>query len=316
MPDWVVSGIASKPPNPQLDSCTDVYSFGCVMYEMAEKNEPHWDKQKNSVLSAKMSGPCNPSLSKDIDKRYADIMTSCWASKGAQPTMKDLTDQLTSLHLSLEGSGFVYHDAPMELDALTAVADESIYSSVCSVGYDSAYSCVDTSAYSNMSDVMQAAARPLPPSDASNPNLARVPLDYPVIAGGRIRLTFPPEVDISSETLLEYQDAGIGKERFIADLKLLHRLREHDKIAKYLSFIRVINNRDQIDVIVTCINHISDLAADQHSSTDISWVFLCNTVLNVWKKTSMVDGMVSGFLTVDVIYHAVNFMYLFIGMCV
>ena len=277
MPDWVV-GNCGTPPNPRIDRHADVYSFGCLMYEIATHRAPHHEiTELSDVIHLKSCGRGNPSIPSDVDSRFAAIMGTCWNSYDDQPTMDDVAKQLTALHKQIyteyiPGSGKVSYDIYSELKSRAAV---NTYSSLPTSIYSG------SSAYGTAENFSDPAARHKTPDASFIPKIVpeNIRLKYPVVSEG-----------IKSELLAEYFQEGINKEQLLSALQGAMFFRDHAFIRLVLESIVTDSNPDQIEVITICLDNLNEIGQDQHGCTDEEevWRGICDTVVRVMKEANVV----------------------------
>jgi serine/threonine protein kinase len=95
MPDWIIPADEAV----LIDRHVDVYSFGCVMYELATKKPPHYDTtETKEIVDRKVNGHGNPVVPSDVDPTFAGLMKSCWEPYNKQPTMESLYNSLSNYH--------------------------------------------------------------------------------------------------------------------------------------------------------------------------------------------------------------------------
>ena len=90
-----------------LDTRSDIYSFGCILYHLATKRLPFLKKEVSDYIEAHVhEPPVNPvELNCDVPPSYANIILKCMAKKPGQryPTFEVLRHTLIQLHLDLYG---------------------------------------------------------------------------------------------------------------------------------------------------------------------------------------------------------------------
>ncbi len=118
--------------------------------------------------------------------------------------------------------------------------------------------------------------------------------DVPLLPDN-IRLEFPETFILTSETrddvldkLNEYLDDGINKEKLLKALEGSFWYRDHVTIANYMECVKMMDSPPQIEIIVTCLDYLAELAKDEHGSTDgdgaNAWLELCENILLVLSK--------------------------------
>jgi serine/threonine protein kinase len=98
MPDWVVL----VQDRPLLDWHADVYSFGCVLFEMVTKSSPYSGATNEEILHRKKCGEGNPQIPKNTDATLMSMMEDCWAVYKDQPPMLELYTRLNEFHEELK----------------------------------------------------------------------------------------------------------------------------------------------------------------------------------------------------------------------
>lgn len=270
MPEWVVA--CGTIPNPSLDRHADVYAFGCLMYEMASLQPPHKNASKEDIVTLKATGRGNPPVPAGLDPAYARIMCSCWAPKDQQPTMEQIADRLGELHRDLLKSSVDEDDAFRELKTLSTVIQNATQR--------------NSAVYGTLGQVQS--------KQKERSNAPVRATSFPNIAGGRIRLCFPDSVDPNDvDKLYEYRDAGISKTKLASAMRSALQLKDSSLIADYMACIRVENSEPQIAMIVTCMEYIEQLAADEHGDTSYNEDQICEQIAAVVQNAVQLN--VNGF---------------------
>ncbi len=274
MPHWVVNNRNM----PKIDKHTDVYSFGCFMYELAARCPPHALLPDKDVEDYKRVKPYNPTIPVDIDQRYTSIVQSCWEDYNNQPTMKDIAARLSELHSELATESvsetiqndqgyWEFREIKPRMDIFRS---KSLYS------------------YSQSKSTTSSSSTTPPPPKAKSP-LKEASLPS-VKVSGRINLNFA-HVDLSDAPpkLVEYELEGYDESRLQSALHSAFCLRDHQSIALTMLCINIENQEEQIMMITKCLEYIQLLAEDQHGSTDEDEAFewLCRSILMIVKDASL-----------------------------
>lgn len=257
MPVWVID--CEETHNPLLDSHTDIYSFGCFIYEMATRKVPHFEIHMNSpqeVIDKKLAGNGNPIIPASVDSRLARLMASCWDEYDDQPTMASLAKDLSELHTSM-----------------------STESTPLDQGYDK---------FKNM--VLQSnqyGPHSVAPRRTSFGGKREIDDDMIRFDFENSHLIIDPD-----DPILEYE--GVGKKKAGLEDTLFCSLRYRDDVVlvAHLQCICIENRDVQIDMLCLCMDYLAILADDEHSSTDEDgkWQILCAAVSSVLNTALVVIG--------------------------
>ena len=273
MPHWVAVA------RPLIDRKVDVYSFGCVMFEMAAKTVPHCTVNDADVAQFKKVKAFNPSIPSNLDGRYAKIMSNCWEDYDKSPAMSSIAKELVDLHSSIA-------TASLSKD----IQENSGY-------WEFQYVKPKEDTIHNKANYQSLYASFKPPDNippvSHEPNItAESGVDNTVpLISERINLSFD-KVDLSDAPpqIAEYENIGYEKSKLSSALYCAYRLRDHRSIALYMLCIRIEDNIEQIEMINQCFVYLGQLAEDQHGSTneDEALDWLCwatfavvNEVLNL-----------------------------------
>jgi serine/threonine protein kinase len=262
MPHWAVAD------TPRIDRHTDIYSFGCLMYEMLVHIPPHATLSDSEVLKNKKSKPFNPSLPGNVDHRYKRIMTWCWEEYSNQPKdMSEVAAALSDLHSEL--------------------ATESISDLQADIGYMEFREVrrkpgiYHSKSYSTSMNAFSQMKRSTPARSRASSNRIQLYFDNVELNEGSTFLC----------RLAEYANEGYDKNRFETALNCALGLRDHQSIALSMLCIRIDSNPEQIQMVAKCLEYLYKLAEDQHGSTneEEEFLWLCSTILIVVREIAQVS---------------------------
>jgi len=276
MPDWAVAPMSAVPPHPLLDHHTDVYSFGCVLYEMVAFCCPHAGVSQDELRSNMTKGPFVPTMPPNAHPALARIMRACWSAYDSQPTMTRVANDLDGLYSELLSDSNTQemgcYDEFRSLFTSKLVTQNSGYS----------YATYSTLLKSSANGGTASAAGAVP----SDSKLRTLRGTGSKGAQVRILLFESPYVDLNVATDVSYYiTEGIEKERFESALVTALELRDHITIATNMLCVRVCNDANQLDVICKCLEFIKQLCSDTFGSLEkgTEWSDLIVAILRLLK---------------------------------
>eukprot|EP01040_Poterioochromonas_malhamensis_P014141 gene14141-15634_t len=280
-----------------VDRHWDVYSFGCLLYEMALRQPPFQGTSHKDMYELKQSLDTHPKLSTvDFPRDFIDIVNLAWSPYEHQPLMPVLCDKLTALHKSVvSGTNSIsaidqYLSMKENLGIPNQLPSGANYSTAPAVAPTSSYSKPSAASYSTASAYSSSPSRstgggggygvtatfPAPNpaqatlysySQAKSANLgpqaeaaAVPPLLKKFIVPKRVRLTIDPN-DLEGPKDLD----KIQLEEML-DCALSSQ--DYIFILEILSKIPPNNDELQIEIISKCFTLLKSFAENSHMSSD------------------------------------------------
>lgn len=279
-----------------MDRKADVYSFGCLMYELAERKDPHHRLLDIDIMLHKASGPFNPIVSSTLHPKYVEIMTFCWQPYDSQPSMEDVAMKLGQLHSHLASERVTVTSSYTELKNIinnsfvnreytSSIRDaDAVPVSVNATAVYSSTASLKESLYNNPNADLVVEVPQAQPTNTLNDFRKSRKFDYPTITESKIRLVFPSSVELNDvERLIEYEDVGVSKDKLTSCLDCAFQLRDHTTLASYMECIRLENISIQVDMITVCLDYLAKLACDEHGTIDSeeNWQDLCVRIMTI-----------------------------------
>lgn len=85
--------------NQAYDEQADVYSYGCVLYELLSGTVPYAGAEFTRDRIAERVGKGDrPQLPKGLEKPWQDLLVACWQQHPqSRPTMKRVVEMITAI---------------------------------------------------------------------------------------------------------------------------------------------------------------------------------------------------------------------------
>jgi serine/threonine protein kinase len=230
MPPWALD----EPP--RIDRKYDIYSFGCVMFEMCAQETPHEREAEVDIMKLKKDQRINPDIPRDVDPAYTTIMSSCWESYDRQAPMPDIAKKLSALHTEL---------------ATKSVPKDKLYEELLTMfSKGKSEKSVDSNASSARTDHRNGSSR-FRKNDLSDEEES-----FYSGRGGSIVLTFDHKRD------------SYDSRKLTSALNCAYRFRDHQFIFQILKSIVLKEDDAVTEVMCLCLEYLEQLAEDQHGSTN------------------------------------------------
>jgi serine/threonine protein kinase len=120
MPDWVLT---EEYGPPLIDWHVDVYSFGCVLFELTQKCSPHAGLTNEQILHLKKCGQGNPAIPTSTDRKLAEMMEECWAAYKDQRPFTEICFSLGDYHRDLKNQSSETRDMNTAYSQLRAMLE-------------------------------------------------------------------------------------------------------------------------------------------------------------------------------------------------
>eukprot|EP01038_Epipyxis_sp_PR26KG_P007140 gene7140-9742_t len=287
MPYWAIytEHADCRGINPKIDRHTDVYSFGCLMYELIVGRPPLYNiKYIEDVIQQKFQGAGNPIITADISTECKEIMLSCWNEYNEQWSMERVAYELESLHGKLAfGAETLFTKEGSKVrelyDKMREIKPKKAFDEVENYG--------NSKFMEHVNELAGLESQGVNPAD-------RFKKDFLNLNENNIMLCYPPNTyTVADETLLTYLESGIECDLFEQLLNLAAQRRNHDWILGTMQWIYLDYKPIQIDAFCKCMDHLASIARDVHGSTDkdCAWLDISKDLVDFIRRIEELQEM-------------------------